>query len=100
MFCVIYRMRVPAEQEQRFIKCWRELTRLIRRQRGGLGSRLHRDSDGSFLAYAQWPTREAWVAGRAAEESAEMSAAREAMAETGVEIGVLHELVLVEDMMA
>ena len=61
MFNVVYRWRVHAGQEPAFEKAWRELTARIRDERGGLGSKLHRCTDGSYLAYAQWPDRETWV---------------------------------------
>jgi len=61
-FAVIYRWRVAADKEASFVAAWRRLTTLIMERRGGLGSRLHRASDGTFVAYAQWPSEEAWRA--------------------------------------
>lgn len=60
MFNVIYRWRIHAGKEEQFEKAWAEATQLIRSHRGGLGSRLHRCSDGSFLACAQWPDHPTW----------------------------------------
>jgi quinol monooxygenase YgiN len=60
MFSVIYRWKLHPGKEAQFEKAWVELTHLIRAHRGGVGSRLHRCSDGTFLAYAQWPARGAW----------------------------------------
>ena len=80
MFCVIYRWRLKAGRENDFIEAWRQLTLAIREQRGGLGSRLHRAEDGSWIAYAQWPDRAAWEAS-GARPSVE-PAASAAMAET------------------
>jgi quinol monooxygenase YgiN len=65
MFNVVYRWRVHEGQEARFEAAWRELTARIRDERGGLGSKLHRCPDGSYLAYAQWPDRETWVRSQA-----------------------------------
>ena len=59
-FCVLYRFRVRPGEEAAFVAAWAELTHAIRDQRGGLGSRLHRDDDGTFVAYAQWPDRASW----------------------------------------
>jgi hypothetical protein len=56
-FAVIYRFKISAEDEGRFISAWARLTELIRDHRGGRGSRLHRGDDGIFYAYAQWPDR-------------------------------------------
>jgi hypothetical protein len=41
------------------------MTEAIRDHRGGLGSRLHTDDDGWWIAYAQWPDRESWDFARA-----------------------------------
>lgn len=57
-FCVIYRARVHPDKEAQYIAAWSRLTMLIRTQRGGLGSRLHRGNDGLWYAYAQWESAE------------------------------------------
>ncbi len=61
-FVVLYRWRVAADKEASFVAAWRRVTALMVERRGGLGSRLHRASDGTLLAYAQWPSEEAWRA--------------------------------------
>lgn len=61
-FAVIYRWRVTPEKESDFVQAWETVTRHIRDSKGGLGSRLHRVTDGTWLAYAQWPSRQAWEA--------------------------------------
>jgi quinol monooxygenase YgiN len=63
-FCVIYRFKVRAGQEDTFRDAWRRLTEAIRDRSGGLGSRLHRSDDGWWIAYAQWPDRAAWERAR------------------------------------
>jgi quinol monooxygenase YgiN len=60
MFAVIYRWRVAAGKEQQFQRAWESLTRELLASAGSLGSRLHRTSDRVWVAYAQWPSREAW----------------------------------------
>jgi heme-degrading monooxygenase HmoA len=60
MFNVIYRWKLHPGMEVQFEKAWAEATGLIRTHRGGLGSRLHRCSDGTYLAYAQWPDQRTW----------------------------------------
>jgi heme-degrading monooxygenase HmoA len=57
MFAAIYRWRIAPGSEETFRAHWREGTRLIRKQCGGLGSRLHRAPDGLMVAYARWPSR-------------------------------------------
>ncbi len=54
-FMVMYRWRLKPGMERAFIEAWRAATVLIRAQSGGLGSRLHRAHDGTYLAYAMWP---------------------------------------------
>ena len=83
-FAVIYRFRIKPGLEPQFIAAWERATHAIRTQRGGLGSRLHRAGDGSLLAYAQWPSREAWETARTAEPPDPEASAlmREAIAES------------------
>lgn len=47
--------------EQQFVDGWERVTRAIRGSCGSYGSRLHRGDDGTWLAYARWPSREARV---------------------------------------
>jgi len=60
MFCVIYRWKLHSGKEAQFEKAWAEATQLIRSHQGGLGSRLHHCSNGTFIAYAQWPDQQTW----------------------------------------
>ncbi|HYP01576.1 MAG TPA: antibiotic biosynthesis monooxygenase [Pyrinomonadaceae bacterium] len=65
MFIALYRWKLREGQEGRFQQGWHRLTVEIYEKRGSLGSRLHRAEDGTWVAYAQWPDRQAWEAGRA-----------------------------------
>jgi len=60
MFCVIYQWKVKPGKEEEFRDTWRTITEAIFHQHGSLGSRLHRNDDGTWLAYAQWPDRQHW----------------------------------------
>ncbi len=60
MFCVVYQWAVKPSKEKEFRETWCEITEAIFRQHGSMGSRLHKNYDGSFVAYAQWPSRELW----------------------------------------
>jgi hypothetical protein len=51
----MYRWRVEPAKETEFVDSWTTITRYYLENCGGLGSRLHRGSDGVFYAYAQWP---------------------------------------------
>ena len=61
-FAVVYRWRVVPAKEEQFQQAWEVLTREFYAQEGSLGSRLHRAADGTWLAYAQWRSREWWEA--------------------------------------
>lgn len=60
MFVAIYRFEVKQGKEDVFIKAWHDLTELIYKYEGSLGSRLHKDDNGIYIAYAQWPDRKTW----------------------------------------
>lgn len=59
-FCIMYRFKVRPAREADFQSAWGRLTEAYKRDRGGLGSRLHRAEDGLWVAYAQWPTKQMW----------------------------------------
>lgn len=60
MFTVVFEFVVKAGKENEFIQAWRKTTQGIYLFKGSLGSRLHRDEEGRFIAYAQWPDRQSW----------------------------------------
>ena len=91
MFVAVYRWRLKEGQEGRFREGWRRLTEELARERGGLGSRLHRADDGEWVAYAQWPDRRAWEAGASGEV-----ADAEAVALMRESVEVSHPAVLLE----
>ena len=62
MHAIYFRWKVDSAHEREFEHAWLELTELVRDERGGLGSRLHRCTDGHYFAYAQWPSELVWAA--------------------------------------
>lgn len=60
-FAVIYRWKIKEGREESFRQAWEMITLDIKEMRGGLGSRLHQADDGTWYAYAQWPSRETWA---------------------------------------
>ena len=59
MYCVSYKFTLlsnNSETRRQFIEVWSGLTVFFRESCGALGSRLHYADDGSFYAYAQWPS--------------------------------------------
>lgn len=63
-FAVIYRWRLRTGMEDQFRQAWATTTELFMAERGALGSRLHQADDGTWVAYAQWPTRQDWEKSR------------------------------------
>lgn len=57
MYYVIIEFDVRSGVEDAFVERWSELTEFIHAEAGGLGSRLHKSSEGKFVAYAQWPDK-------------------------------------------
>ena len=43
-----------------FRQAWEAVTKSFLSERDALGSRLHRAEDGTWIAYAQWPSKAAW----------------------------------------
>ena len=62
MFVAVYWWRVHPGKEEQFRQAWRRRTELIRERYGSYGSRLHRDADGRFVGYAEWPDEATWRA--------------------------------------
>lgn len=62
MFVAVYWWRVHPGKEEQFREAWRQVTLGITAAWGSFGSRLHQDSDGRFVGYAEWPDRASWQA--------------------------------------
>lgn len=58
MFVVLYRWKLRADHEDDFVEAWSQVSDLLLKERGSLGSRLHCGSDGIWYSYAQWPSAE------------------------------------------
>ena len=73
IFSVILEFDVVDGNEIAFVELWEQTTQIIYQHFGSLGSRLHRDCTGKFIAYAQWPSIDVyeddhlWPRGAAAE---------------------------------
>jgi heme-degrading monooxygenase HmoA len=94
MFVAVYAFKVKPGMEERFQKAWADRTREIMSTCGGLGSRLHKNDDGTFIAYAQWPSRKAWEEAAPGE-----SEASEKMRETTTFTETLYRLDVLEDLL-
>lgn len=60
MFVVVYWWRAHPGKEEQFRRSWARGTELITARYGSLGSRLHQEADGRFVAIAEWPDEESW----------------------------------------
>jgi hypothetical protein len=58
-FAVLYRWRLDPAKEDQFAAAWSRVSAALLRDRGSLGSRLHRGNDGLWYSYAQWPSARA-----------------------------------------
>ncbi|MDN3652050.1 antibiotic biosynthesis monooxygenase [Thalassotalea ponticola] len=79
MFVVIYEFVVKQGDEQQFISAWSKTTQGIYLFKNSLGSRLHRDKRGVFIAYAQWPDEATYRNAVNIEMSADYEQQREQM---------------------
>ena len=58
MFAVIYRGSVKPHLEEAFKKHWRVVASYFVKDRGAIGSSLHRGEEGLWVAYSRWPDKE------------------------------------------
>ncbi len=67
MFAIIYRGYINEGKELEFQKLWHKISAYFVKERGALGSSLHKTEEGYWLAYSRWPdkaTRDAsWPGG-------------------------------------
>jgi hypothetical protein len=100
MFVVVYRWRLKPGFEATHRAGWRAVTEAIRRAYATGGSRLHRDADGAWIAYAVWPDEETY---QRAQQAAPVAAdADRALMREGIEgsIEVLHRMTVVDDLLS
>ncbi|NND94363.1 MAG: antibiotic biosynthesis monooxygenase [Flavobacteriales bacterium] len=98
MFAAVYSFKVKEGRDDEFIKAWRELTQFIYSFEGSLGSRLHHEGNGTYLAYAQWPNEEVYdKAGDNLPDEADEW--RTLMRDACISITTLHKLELIDDLL-
>jgi heme-degrading monooxygenase HmoA len=100
MFTLIYRWYVHPGRERHFVDAWLRMTEIIREREGSLGSRLHIVEDGLYVAYAQWPSRQAWEASDEIEQTEEAIHLRRVINESAIRLKpdirmeVIHDLLV------
>lgn len=98
MYTIIYTFTVKEGMEETFIQSWKSMTKLIYEHEGSLGSRLHKSDDNDYVAYAQWPDKEAFD--NAGENlPKEANEVRRMMRESCTEINTAYKLEVVEDLL-
>jgi heme-degrading monooxygenase HmoA len=99
MFIALYEMIAKKGFEQEFEKSWGEVTEAIHRVRGSLGSRLHTtEINGTYIAYAQWPSKELFDSGIGVELfTIEESNSLNMMNENSLQIKLLHSMNVCDD---
>ena len=61
MFSAVYEFEIKEGTEASFRTAWLEVTKVIYKNCGSFGSRLHTsDKPNILVGYAQWPSREQW----------------------------------------
>ena len=102
MYCVAYKFTLlsnNSETRRQFIEVWSGLTTFFRESCGALGSRLHYSDDGSFYAYAQWPSKSVMEASRDMTPTENFGMLRMKWAELCGPSEILWEGEVVEDML-
>lgn len=79
MYIVMFEFVVKEGYEAQFLKAWPIVTQGIYLFKGSLGSRLHKNINGEFIAYAQWPDEKTWQASTDIEMSKDYEKYRESM---------------------
>lgn len=100
MFAVIYSFEVKEGKEKPFVEGWKGMTKLIYKHCNSLGSRLHKEKEGAYIAYAYWPSEEVWEnsSNKLPDDKAEKW--RKLMYESCQAIETLHKLNTVTDLLA
>lgn len=99
MFVAVYRWRVHPGKEEQFRQAWRRGTELITRIYGSYGSRLHRDADGRFVAYAEWPDEQTWRAAADRKMAYDEPATRTAFLEAVAEAEAMFTMPVTDDLL-
>lgn len=103
IFVAVYWWRVHPGKEDQFRRAWRRGTKLITAIYGSYGSRLHRDRDGRFVGYAEWPDEATWRAAfdrkMVYDEPETRAAFVDAIAETPAESDPIFTMTVVDDLL-
>lgn len=98
MYIVIYSFGIEKAKYDEFLASWKALTNLIKKEAGGLGSRLHKKSKNEYIAYAQWPDKVTFekAGSKLSEKTIKI---RDQMRVSGIRVEMLEQLEVVEDLL-
>jgi hypothetical protein len=57
MFAVIYRAFIKPGLELKYQEAWHQVASYFVKNRGAIGSSLHKTSEGMWVAYSRWPDK-------------------------------------------
>ncbi len=97
MFVALYEFKVKSGFEKQFETNWHTVTESIYKTRGSLGSRLHKASDNTYVAYAQWPSEEQFNLDIPLPEEA--TKARALMKEACSELSLIKQMIVKDDLL-
>ena len=98
MIAIIIKFKVKPNQEKVFKENWKKLTQFIYKYENSLGSRLHKEDDLNFIAYAQWPDKKT-LNNNDSKLPKEAIEVRQRMRDACEKIEKLFELELTEDLL-
>jgi len=98
MIAVIIKFKVKPNQEKVFVDNWKKLTQFIYKYGNSLGSRLHKEDNLNYIAYAQWPDKET-LHSKESELPIEALEVRRRMRGACESVEKLLELELIEDLL-
>ncbi|WP_181899432.1 antibiotic biosynthesis monooxygenase [Flagellimonas nanhaiensis] len=99
MHAIIYKFDVKKGRVEEFKMAWKKLTGAYLEFSGSMGSRLHSDENGTFIAYALWPNPQ--ILSEANQKLPETKEyLRDELRATCISVQVLHKLDVVEDLIS
>lgn len=57
VFAVLYRFYLLPGMEEEYITHWKTVANFFVKERGALGSTLHKSQEGYWVAYSKWPSK-------------------------------------------
>lgn len=98
MYCVVYEFTVAVENAEKFQSAWRELTLYFKNNCESSGSRLHRviDDETKWVAYAQWPSTDAYEQDI---PDANLAVTRQAFLSAILNIQIVYQMTVADDLL-